>query len=186
MWLCILIGLNFITTVLGYSSGYVPQSYKTMLPDHKIRGTLFSPQSTEPPFEIQYEQGNNEEPITGTETVTPLYPGCLFITMNLCCNGQYLGSVKVITTSVLTFCSSAFTRINTIHYFSVILKSKQSTTFQGFMLEARERGKVDEGVPVGKFIKLEPSQTQLLTCDGSAVSKYIISLLSEAVNALEV
>ncbi|XP_047199073.1 flocculation protein FLO11-like [Hippoglossus stenolepis] len=116
MWLCILIGLNFITMVLGFASRPFPQSCGSMLPEHVDRGTLVSPQTTEPPFEIQYEQGNNDEPIT------------------------------------------------------VILKSKQSTQFRGFMLEARERGKVDEGVPVGKFIILEPSKTALMTCNGSANS----------------
>ncbi|XP_034438555.1 ferric-chelate reductase 1 isoform X1 [Hippoglossus hippoglossus] len=116
MWLCILIGLNFITMVLGFASRPFPQSCGSMLPEHVDSGTLVSPQTTEPPFEIQYEQGNNDEPIT------------------------------------------------------VILKSKQSTQFRGFMLEARERGKVDEGVPVGKFIILEPSKTALMTCNGSANS----------------
>lgn len=53
---------------------------------------------------------------------------------------------------------------------TVFLKSKSSTPFRGFMLEAREMGRVDEGRPVGKFILLEPDKTQLLTCDGLPVS----------------
>ncbi|XP_060934266.1 ferric-chelate reductase 1-like [Limanda limanda] len=116
MWLYILFGLNFITMVPGYSDRPFPQSCGSMLPVHVGGEGLASPQTTEPPFEIQYEQGNDDEPIT------------------------------------------------------VILKSKHATGFQGFMLEARERGKVDEGVPVGKFIILEMSNTQLMKCYGSADS----------------
>ncbi|XP_069378276.1 ferric-chelate reductase 1-like [Paralichthys olivaceus] len=41
------------------------------------------------------------------------------------------------------------------------------------MLEARERGMVDEGRPVGKFISLESYETQLMTCNGSADSSVI-------------
>ncbi|XP_062250799.1 putative ferric-chelate reductase 1 [Platichthys flesus] len=114
MWLCVLIGLNFITMVLGYASKPFPESCGSMLPKHGA-----SPQTTKPPFEIQYEQGNDDEPIT------------------------------------------------------VILKSKSSTKFQGFMLEARERGTVDEGVPVGKFIILNPIHTQLMKCNGLENSSVI-------------
>ncbi|XP_069006435.1 mucin-12-like [Embiotoca jacksoni] len=55
---------------------------------------------------------------------------------------------------------------------TVLLKSKQSTNFRGFLLEAREVE--DKGRPVGKFIMLEPDTTQLLTCGDltdSAVSQ---------------
>lgn len=38
------------------------------------------------------------------------------------------------------------------------------------MLEAREKGKVDGGDAVGKFILLDAVNTQLLTCSGSPVS----------------
>lgn len=38
------------------------------------------------------------------------------------------------------------------------------------MLEAREQGRVDESHPVGKFILLDPDNTQLLTCGGLSVS----------------
>ncbi|CAB1444499.1 unnamed protein product [Pleuronectes platessa] len=107
--------------VLGFASRPFPQSCGSMLPEHVGFGEEpVSPQTTEPPFEIQYERGNDDEPIT------------------------------------------------------VILKSKQSTQFKGFMLEARERGKVDEGVPVGQFIILNPANTKLMTCnqlEGSSVTQ---------------
>lgn len=58
---------------------------------------------------------------------------------------------------------------------TVFLRGKTSTDFIGFMLEAREQGRVDEGRPVGKFILLEPDNTQLLTCEGMSVSTYSIN-----------
>ncbi|XP_026161189.1 putative ferric-chelate reductase 1 isoform X5 [Mastacembelus armatus] len=56
---------------------------------------------------------------------------------------------------------------------TVFLRGK-STTFQGFILEARKNDMLQEGRPVGKFTLLDPAQTQLLTCNrnaGSAVSQ---------------
>ncbi|XP_026200616.1 uncharacterized protein LOC113151954 isoform X2 [Anabas testudineus] len=49
---------------------------------------------------------------------------------------------------------------------TVFLSSKTDKTFKGFMLEAREQDRVDEGTPVGKFILLDPDKTKLLTCEG--------------------
>ncbi|XP_045905324.1 uncharacterized serine-rich protein C215.13-like isoform X2 [Micropterus dolomieu] len=57
---------------------------------------------------------------------------------------------------------------------TVFLKSKSSTQFRGFMLEARNKSMVDDGRPVGKFILLDARNSQLLTCGdivGSAVSQ---------------
>ncbi|XP_045905325.1 uncharacterized protein LOC123970940 isoform X3 [Micropterus dolomieu] len=47
---------------------------------------------------------------------------------------------------------------------TVFLKSKSSTQFRGFMLEARNKSMVDDGRPVGKFILLDARNSQLLTC----------------------
>ncbi|XP_028259106.1 uncharacterized protein LOC114434248 isoform X2 [Parambassis ranga] len=46
---------------------------------------------------------------------------------------------------------------------TVILEGQKGETFRGFMLEARIPG---ENHAVGKFIKLEPDQTTLMTCSG--------------------
>lgn len=73
MWLWILIGLNIITKVHGFSNGKFPQSCESMLPHHTIRGTPIKPQNTEPPFEIVFEHGNEVDPITGTETIGALF-----------------------------------------------------------------------------------------------------------------
>ncbi|XP_036971684.1 uncharacterized protein LOC119029156 isoform X2 [Acanthopagrus latus] len=57
---------------------------------------------------------------------------------------------------------------------TVILQSKSTTQFEGFMLEARVTGMVEESPPVGTFILLDPGATRLLTCGdqaGSAVSQ---------------
>ncbi|XP_038572111.1 mucin-3A-like isoform X2 [Micropterus salmoides] len=57
---------------------------------------------------------------------------------------------------------------------TVFLKSKSSTQFRGFMLEARNKSMVDDGRPVGKFILLDARNSQLLTCGDivdSAVSQ---------------
>ncbi|XP_044054769.1 cell wall integrity and stress response component 3-like isoform X2 [Siniperca chuatsi] len=56
----------------------------------------------------------------------------------------------------------------------VFLQSKESTEFRGFMLEARKKGMVDEGRPVGKFIVLDSETTRTLKCshlEDSAVSQ---------------
>ncbi|XP_051233867.1 uncharacterized protein LOC127350871 [Dicentrarchus labrax] len=52
---------------------------------------------------------------------------------------------------------------------TVSLESNPGHKFSGFMLEARETQRVDEGPPVGRFISLQPD-TRLLTCSLSADS----------------
>ncbi|KAM7410057.1 hypothetical protein PAMA_001489 [Pampus argenteus] len=47
---------------------------------------------------------------------------------------------------------------------TVFLRRKQSTTFRGFMLEAREKDK-DNNLPVGRFILLDTNSAQLMTCN---------------------
>ncbi|KAK2907792.1 hypothetical protein Q8A73_008865 [Channa argus] len=42
--------------------------------------------------------------------------------------------------------------------------------FKGFMLMARQQGRVDDSHPVGKFILLEPDKSKLLDCGGFADS----------------
>ena len=54
----------------------------------------------------------------------------------------------------------------------VILQSKSTTQFEGFMLEARVTGMVEESPPVGTFILLDPGATRLLTCGDQAVSNH--------------
>ncbi|XP_071343754.1 uncharacterized protein [Trachinotus anak] len=113
MWMWILICLNFISKVHGYPSAPFPESCESMLTQHTDRrGQLVRPQTSEPPFEVDYKHGNKGEPIT------------------------------------------------------VFLRDKHNTRFRGFMLQARERGMVNEGRPVGKFILLDPSMTKLQTCNG--------------------
>lgn len=74
MWMWILTGLNIVTKVHGYASFPFPESCESMSPQHlnSETGQLLKPQNTEPPFEIYYNHGKQEEPITGTETVSPL------------------------------------------------------------------------------------------------------------------
>ncbi|XP_068563184.1 uncharacterized protein [Cebidichthys violaceus] len=65
MWVWILIGLNIITKMHGFSSGNFPQSCDTMLPQHaRPDGEFNAPQSTEPPFELSCKPGNEGDPIT--------------------------------------------------------------------------------------------------------------------------
>ncbi|XP_013858210.1 ferric-chelate reductase 1 [Austrofundulus limnaeus] len=63
VWLWILIGLN-ISELKGYSHGNFPQACDSMLPVHDHPGGVFPPQSSEPPFEVIYERGRIEDPIT--------------------------------------------------------------------------------------------------------------------------
>lgn len=63
MWLWLLTGLNVILSVHTFSSGGFPQSCGSLLPQHGP----FSPQSTEAPFELSFQEGNNGEPFTGAE-----------------------------------------------------------------------------------------------------------------------
>ncbi|XP_056234572.1 mucin-2-like [Seriola aureovittata] len=111
MWMWILIGLNFISKVQGYSNRPFPESCHSMLPEHRDRiGNLVGPQNTKLPFEVHYELGNDGEPIT------------------------------------------------------VFLRSKSSTKFRGFLLEARDTGNLEGSV--GKFIILESSKTRFQSCNG--------------------
>ncbi|XP_034079403.1 uncharacterized protein PB18E9.04c-like [Gymnodraco acuticeps] len=65
MWLWILISLEIITKVHGYSDGIFPESCDSMLPVHTNRnGILYKPQSTDPPFEITYDPAPHGQPIT--------------------------------------------------------------------------------------------------------------------------
>ncbi|XP_027883681.1 ferric-chelate reductase 1-like [Xiphophorus couchianus] len=50
---------------------------------------------------------------------------------------------------------------------TVSLKSKNSFTFKGFMLEARNPSLNGDGPPLGKFIMLDSSQSRLLKCGNS-------------------
>nr|XP_040041154.1 uncharacterized protein LOC120824395 isoform X3 [Gasterosteus aculeatus aculeatus] len=59
MWTFILIGLNIISMVYGYASGYFPQACGTMLPLHGA-----DPQTSKPPYEVSYQQGHVRDPIT--------------------------------------------------------------------------------------------------------------------------
>lgn len=52
------------------------------------------------------------------------------------------------------------------------------------MLEAREKGMVDNGLPVGHFISFDTSPIRLLTCSGLLVSNHPISSLLEVINTL--
>ncbi|XP_077964651.1 uncharacterized protein LOC120824395 isoform X13 [Gasterosteus aculeatus] len=59
MWTFILIGLNIISMVYGYASGYFPETCGTMLPLHDA-----DPQTSKPPYEVSYQQGHVRDPIT--------------------------------------------------------------------------------------------------------------------------
>lgn len=74
MWMWILIGINIVVKVHGFASNPFPQSCSSMSPEHvnRVTGELAQPQTTEPPFEIFYDHGEEGEPITGTEVVTSL------------------------------------------------------------------------------------------------------------------
>ncbi|KAK1897069.1 Ferric-chelate reductase 1 [Dissostichus eleginoides] len=65
MWLWILISLEIITKLHGYSNGRFPESCVSMLPEHRDRsGILHKPQRTDPPFEITYDPAPHGKPIT--------------------------------------------------------------------------------------------------------------------------
>ncbi|XP_061594123.1 putative ferric-chelate reductase 1 isoform X2 [Cololabis saira] len=67
MWMLILIGLNIISKLHGYSHGGVPESCKSMLPDHRRRDNPVLPQTSDPPFEVTYEHGSsNKYPVKVT------------------------------------------------------------------------------------------------------------------------
>ncbi|XP_075943896.1 uncharacterized protein LOC142946475 isoform X2 [Anarhichas minor] len=76
MWLWILIGLNIIAKVHGFSNGVFQQPCHSMLPEHRRRdGVLHAPQNTKPPFELSCDKPENEGgPITvslrSTQTAT--------------------------------------------------------------------------------------------------------------------
>ncbi|XP_067370460.1 putative ferric-chelate reductase 1 isoform X2 [Channa argus] len=53
---------------------------------------------------------------------------------------------------------------------TVSLISTAQEPFKGFMLMARQQGRVDDSHPVGKFILLEPDKSKLLDCGGFADS----------------
>ncbi|XP_077964147.1 uncharacterized protein LOC144383040 isoform X2 [Gasterosteus aculeatus] len=54
-----LIGLNIISMVYGYMSGYFPEACGSMLPLHGA-----APQTSKPPYEVSYQQGHVRDPIT--------------------------------------------------------------------------------------------------------------------------
>ncbi|XP_061594124.1 ferric-chelate reductase 1-like [Cololabis saira] len=67
MWMLILIGLNIISKLHGYSHGKVPESCESMLPDHRRRGNPTLPQTSDPPFWVTYEHGSsNKYPVKVT------------------------------------------------------------------------------------------------------------------------
>nr|XP_015826937.2 uncharacterized protein LOC107393227 isoform X1 [Nothobranchius furzeri]XP_054586070.1 uncharacterized protein LOC107393227 isoform X1 [Nothobranchius furzeri] len=60
MWLWILIGSDFISKLYGYQNGRFPEACDSMLPQHRgSGGTFFPPQTSEPPFAVSYELGQN-------------------------------------------------------------------------------------------------------------------------------
>ncbi|XP_068447217.1 uncharacterized protein [Clinocottus analis] len=65
MGLWILIGLNVITNVYGYSNGLVSSVCESMLPEHsRLNGPLLPAQTTVAPFDVLPEPGNEGDPIT--------------------------------------------------------------------------------------------------------------------------
>ncbi len=67
MWVWILIGHGIIPEVRGFSDGNFPESCKSLLPQHPGPDGDFSAQTTEPPFEVTSQLGNNGDPVTGTD-----------------------------------------------------------------------------------------------------------------------
>lgn len=147
MWLWILIGLN-ISELKGYSDGDFAQACDSMLPVHNRPGGFFPPQTSELPYEINFQYGRRiEDPITGGQVWLDLTAHSLFSVFKL--------SVWWV-----------------FKQFSVILKGKDSRRFKGFMLEARDRNLGGDGPPVGKFITLDSQMTRLLRCHNLPVSYF--------------
>lgn len=71
MWLLFLIGLNIVTKIHGYATFPVEEACESMFPGHlnPDTGRYYDPQTTEPPFKIDYSFGKDGEPITGAEFV---------------------------------------------------------------------------------------------------------------------
>uniref|UniRef100_A0AAQ5ZYD0 Reelin domain-containing protein n=1 Tax=Amphiprion ocellaris TaxID=80972 RepID=A0AAQ5ZYD0_AMPOC len=65
MWTWILIGLDIITKVHGFSSGIFLQSCNSLSPQHPAGdGTNFSAQTSAAPFMVDFESRNPGDPIT--------------------------------------------------------------------------------------------------------------------------
>uniref|UniRef100_A0A3P8UFS7 Reelin domain-containing protein n=1 Tax=Amphiprion percula TaxID=161767 RepID=A0A3P8UFS7_AMPPE len=65
MWTWILIGLDIITKVHGFSSGIFLQSCNSLSPQHPVgNGTNFSAQTSAAPFMVDFESRNPGDPIT--------------------------------------------------------------------------------------------------------------------------
>lgn len=158
MWLWIVISLETITKVHGYTEGGFPESCDSMSPVHTNRNEIsYEPQSTDPPFEITYDPAPHGHPITGTENI--------FLKLV----NHYSSLLQWSSTYYCVhFLFLPFSLINLQTFFQVYLKSKQSNKFTGFMLEARKTEDV-VGPAVGKFIVLDSHETRLLSCHSSPV-----------------
>ncbi|XP_049444775.1 uncharacterized protein LOC125896339 isoform X1 [Epinephelus fuscoguttatus] len=67
MWLWILIGLNVVTKVHGYASGFFPDSCGNMFVNHRSRdGVQYVPQNTELPFTMTLTYSQKGDPIKVT------------------------------------------------------------------------------------------------------------------------
>ncbi|XP_035767787.1 putative ferric-chelate reductase 1 [Neolamprologus brichardi] len=61
MWMWIVISLNIISKLHGYSGGYFPEACDSMLPDHNGA----APQNTKPPYMVEYVPSSYPgEPVT--------------------------------------------------------------------------------------------------------------------------
>lgn len=167
MWMWILISLNIISKLHGYSGGYFPEACDSMLPDHNGA----APQTTKPPFMVEYVPGSYPgEPVTGTGNPVVFILLNLFITaMSGVIIIYFFFFTSYYNLSSFSF-PQIFARINFWNNFQVLLKSEESTYFRGFMLEAREVA--DETRLTGRFVLLEPDKTQLLTCGVLEVSSW--------------
>lgn len=74
MWMWIIIVLNTVVKIHGYASAPFPESCSSMLPHHVSgeTGAVIQPQTSEPPFYIDYNHGKQGAPITGKEAGTSL------------------------------------------------------------------------------------------------------------------
>ncbi|XP_034386794.1 ferric-chelate reductase 1-like [Cyclopterus lumpus] len=97
MGLWILIGLNIITKVSGYSNGIFPMVCESMFPDHKTASASpFLPQNTTAPFDIIPEPGNEGDNITVFLKSTSLTPFRGFmLEARETINGNEIGNLTV-------------------------------------------------------------------------------------------
>lgn len=142
MWrsfILLVVLLTGCVQVLGYSNGKVGPACGDMTPQHR------------------YESSPDPPPYTITVDKSTFSPGEK-ITGGL---SKTFAGYSTVTHQLMSLCSSSST-------VSLQVASSKTTFFKGFLIEARDAGKLD--FPAGGlFILTDPHESQLLQCGGAEV-----------------